>query len=317
MLRLDKIGLSSLKGEIMLKIMKRFLAIIICFGIFVLLSNHFAEKRPSLEGEIKVIDRIKTEGYITVSKGKADINKGELILVNNRISYQFYENNETVSLYDGKNSTYKVRDKNVLLNKDIINPLNEMLQEFHDIYHTNSVTVISGYRSFDYQENLYNQRTARDSEQEAMKWVAKAGGSEHHTGYALDFNIYHDSGKTEEYTGKSKYKWINENAYKYGFIVRYPEDKKEITGIEYEPWHFRYIGKPHSFVIAKNGMCLEEYMEYLRQFRFGEKHLSVTDEDGKQYEIYYINELDVPVPSNRKYKISGNNTDGFIITIEL
>ncbi|NLB43301.1 MAG: peptidase M15, partial [Clostridiales bacterium] len=93
------------------------------------------------------------------------------------------------------------------------------------------------------------------------------------------------------------------------------EEKRSKTGIEYEPWHFRYIGKPHSYIATEYNMCLEEYVDYLKEFQFGEKHLRVRDGDGKRYEIYYTDKLDVPVPSGKQYKVSGNNVDGFIITV--
>lgn len=304
-----------------MKFFRRLFFIIVLVGTAVLLSNQFnihsiRRADPDFGSEISIVDRIDTRDYVYISKAKSDISKGELILVNNNIPYPFIDNVELVRVYDYKNSSYKVKDLSVTLNKSVIGPLNEMLKEFQNQYKTNAVTIISGHRTYDYQESLYNKRTAEDGEIETMKWVAQPGGSEHHTGYALDFGIYHDNGKAESYNGSGRYGWINENACRYGFIVRYPKEKKEQTGIEYEPWHFRYIGKPHSYIVTEYDMCLEEYIDYLKQFLFGEKHLKVMSGDGKQYEIYYTDKLDVPVPSGKQYRISGNNIDGFIITVE-
>ncbi len=67
-------------------------------------------------------------------------------------------------------------------------------------------------------------------------------------------------------------KWIEENAWKYGFILRYPEDKTELTGIQYEPWHIRYVGLPHSAIMKEKNFVLEEYMDYLKE----EKTISVS-----------------------------------------
>ena len=301
-----------------MKFFKRLLFVIIVFGGFVFLSNQFnylAIERPNYKGDISIVDTIYKNDYTYITKEKSDISKGELILVNNDIPYSFSESIDLVSVYDYKNSSYKVRDLTVSLHESVMEPLNELMEDFYKQYETNVVTIISGHRSYDFQQSLYKQKVAEKGEVEAMKWVAKAGGSEHHTGYALDFGIYHNSGRSQDYKGSGKYRWINENAYRFGFVVRYPEEKKSKTGIEYEPWHFRYIGKPHSYISTEYNMCLEEYIDYLKEFQFGEKHLRVRDVDGKRYEIYYTDKLDVPVPSGKQYKVSGNNVDGFIITV--
>ena len=301
-----------------MKFIKRLLFAIILFGGFVLLYykfNYFAIEKPNYKGYISIVDAIDIDDYAYISKKKSDIAKGELILVNNNTPYLFSENNDLVCVYDNKKSCYKVSDLNVTLEERVMEPLNEMMQEFYNQYAIDAVTVISGHRSYDSQESLYNNKIVEDGEIEAVKWVAKPGGSEHHTGYALDFGIYHNSGRSQDYKGNGKYQWINKNACRYGFVVRYPEEKEEQTNIEYEPWHFRYIGKPHSFIATEYNMCLEEYIEYLKEFQFGEKHLRVTDGDGKQYEIYYTDNLDVPVPTDKQYRISGNNVDGFIVTV--
>jgi D-alanyl-D-alanine carboxypeptidase len=301
-----------------MKFFKRLLFAIILFGAFIFLSNQFDNltiKKPYYRGGTSIEDSIDKDDYTYISKEKSDISKGELILVNNDISYPFSEDANLVSVYDYKNSSYKVRDLTVTIQEDVMGPLNELMEEFYRQHETNVVTVISGHRSYDFQQSLYKQKVAEDGEVEAMKWVAQPGGSEHHTGYALDFGIYHSSGKSQSYNGNGKYRWINENAHLYGFIVRYPEEKSDITGIEYEPWHFRYIGIPHSYIATEYGMCLEEYIDYLKEFQFGDKHLRVRDGDRKRYEVYYTDKLDVPVPTNKQYKISGNNVDGFIVTV--
>jgi len=305
----------------MRKIVRFVFFIILLFSVWISISDEFladdSSTVPPTGGHIEIIDNPKVSNYKIIKKDQSAYCYGELILVNNKIPYQFKQDSNLVSLYDVKNSAYKVKDKKVLVDESIVEPLNNMMKGFYEEYGINSVIVVSGYRTYDYQQDLYDQKVSRDGAVEARKWVAKPGASEHHTGYAIDFSIYHDNGKSDDYTGKGKYKWINDNAYKYGFIVRYPDHKKELTGIYYEPWHFRYVGQPHSFLIAKNDMCLEEYIEYLKQFEFGKRHLRVTQYDGKQYEIYFTRDHKVPVPRNRKYRISGNNVDGFIVTVEI
>jgi D-alanyl-D-alanine carboxypeptidase len=301
-----------------MKLIRKILFVIILIGGIAFLYNQFDQpviEKPDYEGDISIVNSINKDHYTYIPKKKSDISKGELILVNNDLPYLFTEGVDLVTVYDYKNSSYKVKDLNVKLNASVMEPLNELMKKFHDLYETNAVTVVSGHRSYDFQEILFNQKVEKDGEVEAMKWIAKPGGSEHHTGLALDFSIYHSKGRSQDYSGNGKYRWINENAYLYGFIVRYPEEKSDITGIEYEPWHFRYIGIPHSYIATEYGMCLEEYIDYLKQFQFGKKHLNFRGGDGKQYEVYYSDRLDVPVPTNKRYKISGNNADGFIVTV--
>lgn len=258
--------------------------------------------------------------YQTVEKKTQDIHSGDLVLVNNKTEYKFPENNRLKSVFNLKNNAYQVKDKDVLLDEQIMSPLNQMLSDFQKTKGDNDLIVISGYRTKEYQAGLLQQRTKTDGAEEAAKWVAQPGGSEHHTGYALDFGIYTRSGKSEDYTGQGKYGWINENCWKYGFIVRYPSNKTDLTGILYEPWHFRYVGLPHAAVIREKGFCLEEYMDYLRQFPSDGEHLQVTAE-GKDYEVYYVKaggkKTKIPVPKDRTYTLSGNNTDGFIVTVTL
>jgi len=300
----------------MLKKLSRVVIIfIVLIGIMTFFTNRFSADEYLIYGELKVIDEINTDAYDIIPKSKADILKGELILVSNDVPYQFTYENELASLYDVKNSAYKVKDRNVLVDPDIVDSLNSMMLDFKKRYEDNSVTVISGYRTYEKQQTLLDQRISESGEAEAVKWVAKPGGSEHHTGYAFDLGLY-NNGMSREYNGKGKYEWINRNAYKYGFIVRYPDSKSDITGILHEPWHFRYIGNPHSTIMTQYNMCLEEYIDYLRQFKFGKMHLSYIDYNGKKYEIYYTEKLDVPVPKKGNFKISGNNIDGFIVTVE-
>ncbi len=108
----------------------------------------------------------------------------------------------------------------------------------------------------------YDQATA---EKEAAKWVAPPGTSEHHTGLAMDlvssdyWGYYSDL--EHDYENFDSFKWLYANCAEYGFILRYPKDKQEVTGITYEPWHYRYVGKEAAKYIMEKGLCLEEYLE--------------------------------------------------------
>lgn len=115
--------------------------------------------------------------------------------------------------------------------------------------------IASGYRSYDYQDQLYNRYVANSGKDEADRFSARAGHSEHQTGLALDLNSIDDSFKDT-----AEGKWVAENCYKYGFIIRYPEGKESITGYKYEPWHLRYLGKETAAAVFESGLTLEEYL---------------------------------------------------------
>ncbi|GFZ31212.1 D-alanyl-D-alanine carboxypeptidase [Clostridium zeae] len=114
----------------------------------------------------------------------------------------------------------------------------------------------SGYRSYKTQENTYNNRVLSEGEKLADAYVAKPGYSEHQTGLCIDIT---NQGKYFV-KGTKEADWLAKNCYRFGFIIRYPYGKKNITGIEYEPWHIRYVGKNAAKYIYDNKITLEEYL---------------------------------------------------------
>lgn len=118
-----------------------------------------------------------------------------------------------------------------------------------------SMQLISGYRSYAYQVDLYNSYVERDGQEAADRYSARPGYSEHQTGLCFDVGaIDNDYGTTP--AGK----WLASHAHEYGFIIRFPEGKEEITGYMYEPWHIRYVGKSVAAEIYQKGLTLEEYL---------------------------------------------------------
>lgn len=115
----------------------------------------------------------------------------------------------------------------------------------------------SGYRSYKSQEDIYENRVISQGKKLADAYVAKPGFSEHQTGLCIDItnkNGYFAKGTKEA-------DWLAKNCYRFGFIIRYPYGKKSVTGIEYEPWHIRYVGKEAAKYIHDNGITLEEYLQ--------------------------------------------------------
>jgi len=132
-----------------------------------------------------------------------------------------------------------------------------------------SPKICSAYRTQAKQTSLYNNKIARLRKAgyskkaaiaEAGRWVARPGTSEHQLGLAVDIvsKSYQALTKKQEQTAEQK--WLMEHCWEYGFILRYPNDKSEITGIGYEPWHYRYVGKEIAQDVRKSGLCFEEYL---------------------------------------------------------
>ena len=119
-----------------------------------------------------------------------------------------------------------------------------------------NLCIISGFRSYEYQEKLYNEYVKQFGKKKTNTFSAMPGHSEHQTGLAID--ICEDSDK---FIGTKEDLWLRKNAYKYGYIIRYPKKKEKITGYKYEPWHLRYVGKIHARRIFKKNITLEEYLK--------------------------------------------------------
>lgn len=154
--------------------------------------------------------------------------------------------------------------------KEVKKPLKQMLADCEAAGF--EAVVVSAYRTHSYQQGLFERRIQRFIDQgyspevariEAAKRVAVPGTSEHELGLALDITDKNYQKLNKEQETKPAQQWIMENCWKYGFILRYPNEKSEITGIIYEPWHYRYVGKELAAELHSLGLCLEEYLEQL------------------------------------------------------
>lgn len=124
------------------------------------------------------------------------------------------------------------------------------------------LVAFSGFRSYEYQTTLYNNYVNRDGKEAADRYSARPGHSEHQTGLAFDIGekTREDLWLTAEFGETPAGKWLADNAYKYGFILRYPEGKEDVTGFMYEAWHFRYLGVEKATEVKQTGLTLEEYL---------------------------------------------------------
>lgn len=120
-----------------------------------------------------------------------------------------------------------------------------------------SIILQSGYRSEELQTTIYNRNVQNRGQERADKYSARPNSSEHQTGLAMDLST--DGTLEETFENTEQFKWLSENAHKYGFIMRYPKDKVYMTGYEYEPWHYRYVGVEIASLIKAENITYEEY----------------------------------------------------------
>jgi len=143
----------------------------------------------------------------------------------------------------------------------------EAAEAFHNLVDKAAANGIelkmtTAYRSYNFQKILFDNYVAKEGEEAANQYSARPGQSEHQTGLSVDvsspsvgYQLSDDYGNTEE--GK----WLAENAYRFGFIIRFPKGKEEITGYQYEPWHIRYVGLTAAKEIYEQNLTLEEFLE--------------------------------------------------------
>ncbi len=241
------------------------------------------------------------------------IHTGELTVVNEDHAYIFpTSSTHLISIYDNRT---KVNGSNPYqlntlfakqMHKDAFAQMEKMMLKYYEVYQDGSVMIKYAYRSY--------------ADQEALGSTIGAGYSDHHTGYAMALHQGNVNGNPPLNTDH----WIYENCHKYGFIVRYPDNKTDKTKVDDYGHCFRYVGIPHAAYITQNGLCLEEYVELLKAYT-SENRLKITLEDGSAYEVYYTAATStasdgvttLQVPKNYAYTVSGDNIGGFIVTVDL
>ena len=202
---------------------------------------------------VALVNTHASEGWYT-NTYKTDLSKNNLILVNK--FYQLKENYEREDLvnislqysFSGNQAAKEVVEKYIEMHKKAKEELGVTLM------------VNSSYRSYQKQNEVYKQYKSKGQEY-ADSYAARPGFSEHQTGLALDiFSLTHPTINT--FKESEEYNWLKENCYKYGFILRYPEGKENITGYSTESWHFRYVGEKVAAQIKQEDITFDEYYAY-------------------------------------------------------
>lgn len=214
------------------------------------LSYQKENKDLSIEDIVTHVNIGLDNPYYTNTKPSTNLNT-ELILVN---KYNYVTENYVPENLQPLNTSY------ARSGMQLVDIAKEAFESMSDDAKKEGMNIIamSSYRSYDYQVNLYNNYSKTDGKEAADTYSARPGYSEHQTGLAVDvYNLelpYTSFEETEEFN------WMQENAYKYGFVLRFPKDKVDITGYQYEAWHYRYVGKEVAKYIHNHNMTLEEYI---------------------------------------------------------
>lgn len=350
--------------EGMLALGELFLIIVIVFLIiFLIIKGITGNKDKDKETTTTYADETTTtkapeppkwyDGFSTVSVSSGSAHEGTLVLVNRENTYLFpqsaesrltslsgtagYSNYFVLKYYDLKTNS-QITAALCDMTKALCEANPETLGEYTDESGnkvSDRLLISSGYRSFAEQSTLYEKEVSKSGEEIASTFVAEAGKSEHHTGYAVDIKVFTAKKATVDLR-PGEYAWMAANAYKYGFIQRYTAEKSELTGYSAENWHFRFVDTPHAEIISSNGWCYEEYTDEIKTHTVDKGPMYFTGKDGIEYMIYYIpadtsSDLTyIPVPEGAKkvssfysqkdtqkgmYTVSGDNAGGFIVTV--
>ena len=214
--------------------------------------------------------------YLSYKDKNPNLSNEQIVLnVNMNLDNEFYTNTKETKYL---NTTYILVNKYYYLPEDYV-PNNlesisskysiggmKLVKEAKDAFEEMAkdalsdgmkIIAMSSYRSYEYQVNLYNKYEKQDGKEAADTYSARAGFSEHQSGLCLD--VYDGEISYTSFEKTNEFKWMEKNAYKYGFILRFPKDKTNETGYKYESWHYRYVGKEIAKYIYDNNISFEEY----------------------------------------------------------
>lgn len=314
----------EIKQKLTIGIFSVIILILLSFAILIFgqIFSVIAQRRADAD---KGKDNDPFAEYIQIPVDAKNIKTGSLLLVSETFPYDYTANtDESIikaegDLWDPSLYSLVTMDGSIRLNTEALLSFKEMIYDYCQTTDGSSVT----------EKSLSNIILAWGYSDEAtlesdISTYAKTF-YDNATGNTVTLKRFSDPEHTENITESvlmSDYKWLYDNMYKYGFILRYPNSKEAKTGFNSEKRvHLRYVGYEHAYYMQKNDLCLEEYLELIRtEYKYGSKHLTFDCDNGSSYEIYYVestgSQTNVPVPKESDHSISGDNMNGFIITIK-
>ena len=253
------------------------------------------------------------EEYVIIRMSPADVFRGNLLLINHDHRFEIPAAQDFISISEEKTMSYSATGDDLLLAESAIESLNNMMDDFLEVTGRDNVTIISAYRGYERQQEILSEYIKLMGSAGALRLAAPPGYSEHHAGLAVDLG-YYSNGVLRTFQGTGVYAWFKQNSHNHGFILRFPGEKSEITKTAYEPWHFRYVGQPHAFFINQNDWCLEEYIDVIMRHTRDEPFTAIFNEC--IYEVYFTEDAEIFLPFDCEFDISGNNINGFIVTVK-
>lgn len=248
--------------------------------------------------------------YTHVEKPFADTQKGILVLIDNDHHYAFTDTLGFIDIRDNRPvnaanmKLYQMNAWTMHLRTDAFSAMNELITKHYANAEGQDILLAYAYRSFDEQKLLYEANPNS---------AAAPGASDYHSGYS--FALQPLNGKTDTFNA------MLQDLHEYGIIQRYPASKADITGINYDLNHYRFVGIPHAYIMNEYDYCLEQYLDYVKGHPFDGEHIKFSTDSSDAYEIYYVaasteGMTRVPVPQNEEYTISGDNMGGFIVCVK-
>lgn len=237
------------------------------------------------------------EGYVAIPKDDAHIHSGILVQLDSTHSYTG-EAAELVT-FEGKNETYRMKRMDLSTRPEVLEAMNSMGTAYMAVSGVADLMVYSTTKPYDVAGSLYPTALPDRS-----------------SGYCIDLCQLNEDATISKFS--EPHAWVKDNCWKYGFVLSYPEKDAEASGVEYAPYHLRYVGTVHAGLMHENNLTLTEYYDYLKNHDYSVPlYYTVGD---TMYTVYYVEAqsggTDVPVLESKQYEISGNNSDGFIVTIK-
>lgn len=300
------------------------LLFIFLFVIIIVSVNTDDTTHGGDENETTQIDDHDLE-YTSMTVSHPDTQKGTLVLVNSTHEYAFPEKNNLINIYDYRathssasaSHPYQLSSRALELDREALDAMHKMLTKFSIESGKTSLNITSAYRTYE--------------EQLALNSSTKAGFSDSHTGLSFSLAVYENDISSQinsDYNKAIYYDWLVAHAHEYGFILRYPDNKAQITGVTNYARAFRYVGIAHATYMYSNDLCLEEYIELLKTDSSFDSPIRVLGADGKSYIIYYTalegDSTDIKVPvtipnpdgsPSTPYTVSGTNDGGVVVTV--
>lgn len=279
--------------------MKKWLFVLAALTAIILLGQLLQEQKLEITSKHGEVDHNKKIELIAIEADQ--VHRGKLLLINAQSQLSAEGIAEDIVEFardQAAGAGFALENDTIMLSDEVLQALQKMLAAARQDG-LEGFMLTSGYRSMEQQAMLY--------EQQGSDYALPAGYSEHNSGLAVDI-----SSIAMKMEVAPEGAWLRDHAAEYGFILRYPPNKQHITGIQYEPWHFRYVGLPHSLIMQEHGWVLEEYLQYLAE----NPNLSVGTKDGHFTIDYYSysSDLLIKLPSDASYTISGDNVGGVIVT---